>query len=140
MMLVTFAIDVVPGASVDGAQTGGDVLLGLALDVERELLVELAFDAVRSHIGTSASEKGVALTLGPGRGIDASGAVMLDRQDAREIVVGLFRDVGISMPERRVDAYSWQLSGGLRQRVMIAMAIALERYIARGLLVGAVKG
>ena len=36
-----------PGASVDGAQTGGDVLLRLALDVERELLVELAFDAVR---------------------------------------------------------------------------------------------
>ena len=34
-----------PGASVGGAQTGGDVLLRLALDVERELLVELAFDA-----------------------------------------------------------------------------------------------
>ena len=38
-----------PGASVGGAQTGGDVLLRLALDVERELLVELAFDAARSH-------------------------------------------------------------------------------------------
>ena len=38
-----------PGASIDGAQTGGDVLLRLALDVERELLVELAFDAARSH-------------------------------------------------------------------------------------------
>ena len=37
------------GASVDGAQTGGDVLLRLALDVERELLVELAFDALGSH-------------------------------------------------------------------------------------------
>jgi oligopeptide/dipeptide ABC transporter ATP-binding protein len=47
-------------------------------------------------------------------------------QDAREIVVGLFRDVGISMPERRVDAYSWQLSGGLRQRVMIAMALSCK--------------
>ncbi len=43
---------------------------------------------------------------------------------ARNIVVGLFRDVGISMPERRVDAYSWQLSGGLRQRAMIAMALS----------------
>ena len=47
-------------------------------------------------------------------------------QDAREIVVGLFRDVGISMPERRVDAYSWQLSGGLRQRAMIAMALSCK--------------
>jgi oligopeptide/dipeptide ABC transporter ATP-binding protein len=43
---------------------------------------------------------------------------------ARAITVGLFRDVGISMPERRVDAYSWQLSGGLRQRAMIAMALS----------------
>jgi hypothetical protein len=38
-----------PGASVNGAQTGGDVLLHLALDMERELLVELAVDAVRSN-------------------------------------------------------------------------------------------
>jgi oligopeptide/dipeptide ABC transporter ATP-binding protein len=50
----------------------------------------------------------------------------LSRQDAREIVVGLFRDVGISMPEQRVDAYSWQLSGGLRQRAMIAMALSCK--------------
>lgn len=50
----------------------------------------------------------------------------LTHQDAREIVVGLFRDVGISMPEQRVDAYSWQLSGGLRQRAMIAMALSCK--------------
>ena len=50
----------------------------------------------------------------------------LTYQDAREIVVGLFRDVGISMPEQRVDAYSWQLSGGLRQRAMIAMALSCK--------------
>jgi len=48
----------------------------------------------------------------------------IGRDAAREITVGLFRDVGISMPERRVDAYSWQLSGGLRQRAMIAMALS----------------
>ena len=39
------------------------------------------------------------------------------------MTIELFRDVGISMPEQRVDAYSWQLSGGLRQRAMIAMAL-----------------
>jgi peptide/nickel transport system ATP-binding protein len=50
----------------------------------------------------------------------------LSRKDARDITVELFRDVGISMPEQRVDAYSWQLSGGLRQRAMIAMALSCK--------------
>ena len=50
----------------------------------------------------------------------------LSRRDARDITVGLFRDVGISMPEQRVDAFSWQLSGGLRQRAMIAMALSCK--------------
>jgi len=46
------------------------------------------------------------------------------RKEARRITAELFRDVGISMPEERIDAYSWQLSGGLRQRAMIAMALS----------------
>jgi len=50
----------------------------------------------------------------------------LSRRDARDITVGLFRDVGISMPEQRLDAFSWQLSGGLRQRAMIAMALSCK--------------
>jgi len=48
----------------------------------------------------------------------------VSRHDARGRTIELFRDVGISMPEQRVDAYSWQLSGGLRQRAMIAMALS----------------
>jgi len=48
----------------------------------------------------------------------------LSRTEARSMTVDLFRSVGISMPEERVDAYSWQLSGGLRQRAMIAMALS----------------
>jgi peptide/nickel transport system ATP-binding protein len=50
----------------------------------------------------------------------------MSRGEARDITVGLFRDVGISMPEQRIDAYSWQLSGGLRQRAMIAMALSCK--------------
>ena len=50
----------------------------------------------------------------------------ISRRDATDIVVDLFRDVGISMPEQRVGAYSWQLSGGLRQRAMIAMALSCK--------------
>jgi len=48
----------------------------------------------------------------------------LSRTEARSMTVDLFRSVGISMPDARVDAYSWQLSGGLRQRAMIAMALS----------------
>jgi oligopeptide/dipeptide ABC transporter ATP-binding protein len=48
----------------------------------------------------------------------------VSRREARDRTVELFRDVGISMPEQRIQAYSWQLSGGLRQRAMIAMALS----------------
>jgi oligopeptide/dipeptide ABC transporter ATP-binding protein len=51
---------------------------------------------------------------------------VLSKAEARTIVIDLFRDVGISMPEQRVDSYSWQLSGGLRQRAMIAMALSCK--------------
>jgi peptide/nickel transport system ATP-binding protein len=50
----------------------------------------------------------------------------LTRREARQITVDLFHDVGIAMPAERVDAYSWQLSGGLRQRAMIAMALSCK--------------
>lgn len=46
--------------------------------------------------------------------------------DAREKAIHLLRQVGISRPEKVVDEYPHQLSGGMRQRVMIATAIALH--------------
>lgn len=48
----------------------------------------------------------------------------LSRLEAKERVVGLYRQVGITNPEERVRAYPHQLSGGMLQRVMIAMALA----------------
>ena len=46
------------------------------------------------------------------------------RGEARERARKLFGEVGIPDPAARVDAYPHQLSGGLKQRVMIAMALA----------------
>ena len=53
--------------------------------------------------------------------------VMLHRKvrarEAKAEVLRIFRKVGISEPERRYECYPHELSGGLRQRVMIAMAM-----------------
>ena len=48
------------------------------------------------------------------------------KREARQIAIDMFRVVGIPSPETRVDAYPHQLSGGMRQRVMIAMALACK--------------
>jgi oligopeptide/dipeptide ABC transporter ATP-binding protein len=54
-------------------------------------------------------------------------AVMLHRdvtrRDARELAIASLQEVGIPRAERRVDDYPHQFSGGMRQRVMIAMAL-----------------
>jgi peptide/nickel transport system ATP-binding protein len=51
------------------------------------------------------------------------------RRQARERAIEMFRLVGIPQPERRVDEYAFQLSGGLRQRAMIALALSCSPRI-----------
>ncbi len=48
----------------------------------------------------------------------------IDKKQARDVTINLLRQVGIPLPEERVDSYSFELSGGLRQRAMIAMALS----------------
>jgi peptide/nickel transport system ATP-binding protein len=62
-------------------------------------------------------EKQIAEPLAIHRGI-------LDPNEAREEVLKLMRSVGIPAPDSRLADYPHQLSGGMRQRVMIAMALA----------------
>jgi peptide/nickel transport system ATP-binding protein len=57
-------------------------------------------------------------------------AIMLhlpvNKKEARKIGIEALRSVGIPKPERRIDEYSFELSGGLRQRAMISVALSCK--------------
>lgn len=108
--------------------TGGHVLL------EGEDLLKVSQKRLRSLRGNAMSmifqEPMTALnplyTVG-----DQIGEVLrwhrnLGRSDARAQTIAFLRAVQIPAPEQRINAYPHQLSGGMRQRVMIAMALACK--------------
>ncbi len=112
--------------SVAGSRRSGQVLL------EDQDLFALGPDAMRAVRGNRIamifqepmSSLNPVFTVGD----QIAEAIMLHRRlppdEARSEVIQLLRLVGIPAPERRVDEYPHQMSGGMRQRVMIAMALS----------------
>jgi oligopeptide/dipeptide ABC transporter ATP-binding protein len=113
-----------PPARIAGGQIlfDGHDLLTLPVDALRDLRgdqLSMIFQEPMSALNPS-------LTIG-----DQIGEVLirhrgLKRAAAIDEAIGLLRLVGIPSPERRVQEYPHRLSGGMRQRVVIAMALACQ--------------
>ncbi|WP_220454094.1 ABC transporter ATP-binding protein [Nocardioides immobilis] len=113
-----------PGAQVtDGtALLDGEDVLSMSpkrLNKVRGSKVAMLFQQPKVMLDPTARVGGqVAEALRRHRGVG--------RREAKARVVQMLRDVGIPEPSRRASAFSYQLSGGMAQRVMIAAALSAD--------------
>ncbi|HEX4335557.1 MAG TPA: ABC transporter ATP-binding protein [Polyangiaceae bacterium] len=112
--------------SPPGKVVGGEIRLEgeSLLDATPERLREIRGDSVAMIFQEPMTSLNPVFTVG-----DQIAEVLAVHRDmpgdvARTEVIRLLALVGIAAPEQRVDEYPHQLSGGMRQRVMIAMALA----------------
>lgn len=137
-------VTAVVGESGSGKSTTANAVLGLLPEnakvnsgsihlgeVALDSLSQRAWRDVRgAQIGYVPQDPGSSLN--PLRTVGASVAEALrihrraDRRSARAQVIDLLERVGIDRPQLRADQYPHELSGGMRQRVLIAAAIALQ--------------
>lgn len=121
-----------------GKIVGGRVLLHQpdpAQPGQREIVDLVALDArgrkIRSIRGKEIAmiyqEPMTSLSMMHTVGFQIMEAVLLHqkvtKQEARQLAIDMLGRVGIARPEQRVDSYPFELSGGMRQRAMIAMAL-----------------
>jgi len=111
-----------------GRITAGAVRLG---EVDLLALPEAAMRAVRGKRAAMIFQE-PSTALNPVLTVGRQVAEVIERHtdlrgaEVRRKTLELLRAVGIPEPERRMDEYAFQLSGGLRQRVMIAGALAVD--------------
>ncbi len=109
-----------PGRSAGAVRFGGQDLLSLPEPEMRKIRgndISMVFQEPMTSLNpvlTIGRQIGEALRLHQG----------LDKEQATQRAIESLKIVGIPEPERRVTQYPHELSGGMRQRVMIAMALA----------------
>ena len=118
-----------------GRTIGGTANLFSNGDEPRELIqMKASGDEIRAIRGKEISmifqEPMTSLSPVHTVGAQIEEAILLhvtkDKEEATAIAIEMLDRVGIPMPEQRIRAYPYQLSGGLRQRVMIAMALSCK--------------
>lgn len=102
---------------------------GAALDVARLDLKSARLRQLRGgEIGMIFQEPMASFSPVYTIGNQISEAVRLHRKvgkhEARDIGIEMLRKVGIANPEKRIDQYPFEFSGGMRQRAMIALALS----------------
>jgi oligopeptide/dipeptide ABC transporter ATP-binding protein len=112
-----------PGRVASGTiEYAGKDLLALPLDEMRKIRgnrIAMIFQEPMTSLNpvyTVGDQVGEAVRLHQGK----------SKVEARQVAIEMFKLVGIPSPEERVDNFPHQMSGGMRQRVMIAMALACK--------------
>jgi oligopeptide/dipeptide ABC transporter ATP-binding protein len=114
-------------------QPAGSILSGSIQFKDRELVgapLEVMTDVRGDEIGMIFQEPMTALNPVKKIGYQVSEGFRLhqglSKAEARVASIDILRKVGIPAPEKRVDEFPHQLSGGMRQRVVIAIALACK--------------
>ncbi len=110
-----------PGETVDGSIMFGDQDL---LDLPESAMRKVRGKQIGMIFQDPLTSLNPVLTIGYQITESLKLHLGLNNQQAKRRAIELLREVGIPEAERRIDSYPHQFSGGMRQRVMIAIALA----------------